>query len=858
MIRLALRTTAARVRAAPALTALTVVAIALGSAAVLSVQLLNRASLDALDASLEAVSPGAELRLEAVTTGEGMLPDEAWLHALARPGVESASPVVRLPRVAVIAGDASTEVPVVGVDLMSAGFGFAAPPGDSEVRFSADSFLTGGIALPRSIADRLGVVLGEEVRLDHRGRARTVPVAGVFGDSDGGGEPAPAAFLDLAWAQALRGRPGLDRIEIGIGEGADAAAVADGLEGAVPGARAATGAALREEGADLFAAFRLTLTALSAVSLLVGAFLVYASVRAGLAARRREIGLYRALGAPVRSVGGLLAAEVALTALVAGGIGVPLGAFAAGLSLDRVESVLTNFYLLDRIGDVSVTPGVAVGSVGLAVLAALLGALPEIVAAARRPPAALLAPGRSVALDPPKSRQARAPGWLGALLVGFGLSALLPGAEAWPWSPASLGGGFAAATAVLLGAAILCRPALAGLSRLSARLEGRSPFARGLRAAVREPGATAPPATALLVAVAMLVGVSSMIASFRTTLEVWLDETLVADLYVARPGRFGEPGGVPAPLAPESVALLASDPAVAHHDTLRALRIRLDGRLASVAGIRTEIPDAGERFSFLGDREAALAGLVAGDALVSEPLARRLGLSPGDVLSLPTPAGPALVRVAGVYRDYGNEGGGVILDRARVEAMFPSEGSPPVHGVALTLRNGADPAAVAARLRGGLPPALDVVQNDALRDRALVIFDETMAVSGLLRQFALLIAALGVALLLWALARERAAETALIRALGAGRGQAAAEFFGRGAVVSLVALGLGSAAGAVLSVLLALVVNPAWFGWTVDLHWPVGAFAGQAAVVLVVGLLAAAAPARLASQVSATSLVREL
>ena len=858
MIGLVLRTTAARVRAAPALTVLTIVAIALGSAAVLSVQLLNRASLDALDASLDALAPGAELRLEALTAGEGMLPDEAWLHVIAQPGVAGASPVVRLRRVTLSAGAASVESPVVGVDPMSAGFGFAAPPGDSDASFSADSFLTGGIALPRTTADRLGVVLHDPVRLDHRGSTRTVLVAGIFGEPDAEAAQTQAAFLDLAWAQSLRGAPGLDWIEVGIREGADPAAVADGLEAAVPGARAASGAALREEGADLFAAFRLTLTALSAVSLLVGAFLVYASVRAGLAARRREIGLYRALGAPVRSVGGLLAAEVALTALVSGGIGVPLGAAAAGLSLERVESVLTNFYLLDRIGDVSVTPGVALASVGLALAAALLGALPEIVSAARRPPAALLAPGRSVALDPGESRRARAPGWLGALLVGFGLSALVPGAEAWPWSPATLGGGFAAATAVLLGTAILCRPALAGLARLSARLEGRSPFARGLRAAVREPGATGPPATALLVAVAMLVGVSSMIASFRTTLEVWLDETLVADLYVARPGRFGEPGGVPAPLAPESVALLASNPAVAHHDTLRALRVRLDGRLVSVAGIRTGIPGAGERFSFLGDREAALAGLVAGNALVSEPLARRLGLTPGNTLALPTPAGPAAVRVAGVYRDYGNEGGGVILDRARVAAMFPSEGSPPVHGVALTLRDGADPAVVAARVRETLPPAVEIVENGALRDRALVIFDETMAVTGLLRQFALLIAALGVALLLWALARERAAETALIRALGAGRGQAAAEFFGRGAVVSLVALALGGAAGAVLSALLALVVNPAWFGWTVDLHWPVGAFAGQAGIVLLVGLLAAALPARLASQVSATSLVREL
>lgn len=857
MIRLALRTAAGRARAAPALAVLLVAAIALGSAAVVSVQLLNRASLDALDASLEAVSPGAELRLEGVAVGEGTLPDHAYLDVLTEPGVASAAPVVQLRRVRIESPGGSIEASVLGVDLLSAGFAFAAPPGDtSETAFSADAFLTGGIVLPEATAVDLGARIGDTVRLTHRTRTQPAEVAGVFRGSGAGGSP--TAFLDLAWAQALRGSAGLDRIEVGLAPDGDPAAVAAALEAAVPGARAASGAALREEGAGLFRAFRLTLTALSGVSLLVAAFLVYASVRAGLAARRREIGLFRALGAPAERVAAILAGEVALTALLGGALGVPLGAVAAGVSLDGVAGVLTNFYLLERIDAVRVTFGVAAGSVGLAVAAALFGALPEIASAARRAPAALLVPAVAVAAVSRPSRLRRAVPWLGAALAVFGLSALLPASSGWGAAAASIGGGFGASAAVLVGAALLCRPALTLAARAGTAIEGRSAFGRGVRAGVREPGATSPPAAALLVAVALLVGVSSMIASFRSTLEIWLDETLIADLYVARPGRFGEPGGVPTPMSPASVGFLGSDPAVEHHDTLRVLRVRLEGRLSSVAGIRSELPGAERRFSFLGDRRAALRGLRSGEALVSEPLARRLGLARGGLLALPAASGLTEVPVAGVYRDYGNEGGAVILDRAALNRLFPTAEPPPVHGVALYLRDQEDPAAVAARLRGGLPPGMDILENGALRERALLVFDETMAVTGLLRRFALLIAALGVALLLAALARERASETALLRALGAGRRQAAAEFFGRGALIAAVALGLGGGAGAALAALLARVVNPAWFGWTVDLHWPVGTFAIQAAVVLVVGLAAAALPARLASRVRVASLVREL
>ena len=150
------------------------------------------------------------------------------------------------------------------------------------------------------------------------------------------------------------------------------------------------------------------------------------------------------------------------------------------------------------------------------------------------------------------------------------------------------------------------------------------------------------------------------------------------------------------------------------------------------------------------------------------------------------------------------------------------------------------------------------MDNAALRSRALEVFDQTMAVTGLLRVFALVIAALGVGLFLWTLARERAPEVALDRALGANRGQVASGFLGRTLVIIGIALLIGGGAGAVLTLLLVHVVNPAWFGWTLTLHWPVGVLAAQAAAVVLAGLLAAVLPARLASRVDATSLRQEI
>lgn len=857
MIRLLLRAAPARFRAAPALSLLPVFAIALGVAAVLSIQLVNRAALDTLDASLEAVSGASDLRLEGLVLEPGAVPDRVWPEALAVPGVESASPVVRLRRVSLAAGERRASAEAYGVDLLSTGFAFAeggsAPEGAATPLFDSPAFFSGGITLPASLAARLGVSLGREVTVAYGDRSREAPVAGIYGDSgsggsgDGGGRGGPA-FLDLAYAQALRGRAGLDRIEIRLAPDAEAAAVAEALRGRFPGVRVAEPSTLRREGADLLAAFRLNLTALSAVSLLVGAFLVYASVRAGLAARRREIGLYRALGAPSGSVGLALAGEVALASLLGGAFGLPLGLAAARAGLDRVSATMTNFYLLERIEELAVTPGVLAASLAVGLAAALAGAWPEIRSEIRRPPVSLLAPGRE---PPGGGRRPYAAAAFGVLLVGLSaLPLLFPGETRF-----SLGGGFPAAGALVVGAALLPAGALSLFGPRLRRFGHRSAFGRGAAAALREPSATAPAAAALVVAVTMLVGVTVLVGSFRRTLETWLRETLAADIYVSRFGDLG--GGVAErlPLPPEALAAIEADPAVEHRDLLRGVRVQLAGRPVAVNGIEIRVPRSTERFSLVGGGEAPMEELLEGAALVSEVLARRLGLAAGGALELPTAAGPVSAPVAGVYRDYGNQTGALFLDGRWLDRLYPPPRSPddpaappPVHGAALYLRPGEEAAVVAARLRAVVPDGVGVVDRGALRGAATRVFDQTMAVTRLLRAFALGIAALGVSLLLLTMARERVAEIALFRALGADSGQVGAGFLGRGALIALAALVLGGGAGALLALLLVEVVNPAWFGWTLELSWPVGALSGQGALVLAAGLAAAALPARLAAR----------
>ncbi len=856
MIRLLLRAAPARFRAAPALGALPVVAIALGAGAVLSVQLLNQAALETLDAGLEVISGGADLIVTGLVEEAGSVPDEAWPAILATPGVRRATPVLRLAGIRVGTLDRETSVPGWGVDIISGFFDFAGSE-EQEATLAPEVFFSGGIVLPERIANRLGVGTLDPVWISPDGAGaegrRPTLVAGTYPGEDG----RASAFLDLAYAQALRGRPGFDRIEVSVAEGFEVETIRSALSIRISGTRIEESGTLRAEGAELFSAFRLNLLALSAVSLLVAAFLVYASVRAALAARRQEIGLYRALGASGRRVGVLLLGEVFLMALVGAALGIPVGALAAGASLDRVSATISNLYLLERIEGLTIDPQVVLLAGLVAVAAALGGAAPQVFAEASRAPVTLLAPGRA-SLSLARRRFWRlGPPLAGTALIGVAAwAALDPGS----W-PARLGGGFGAAGALLIGAALLPDAVIRLASGF--RAGQNSAVGRGILAALREPGSTGPPAAALVVAVTMLVGVSSLIGSFRATLDGWLGETLAADIYVSRAGGAGGARSIASErraLSAEALAATAADPDVRDRDLLRALRIRLEGRPVAVLGVDAALPVAGDRFSILGGREAALTGFGVGEVLVSEPLARRLGIEAGAALSLPGATTERPLRVAGVYRDYGNEQGALFLDRKLMNSLYPPEpgAAAPVHGAALYLREGADRAAAVARLERTLGLSANVVDNATLRARALGVFDQTMAVTGLLRVFALVIAALGVGLFLWTLVRERAPEVALQRALGASRGQIAYGFLGRTLVIVGVSLLIGGGAGAVLTLLLVQVVNPLWFGWTLALHWPLAGLAAQAAAVVLAGLLAAVLPARLASRMDATALRQEI
>lgn len=834
MIRYFLCALRAQLHGGVALFALSLFGVAIGVASVVSIQIINLNALGAFRGSMQAVSGNADLSLMGRMP---VLPETVYPQVLATPGVAAAWPLYRID--VALMDDEPIYLEVIGVDFFTP---IDVPWEGEPVDVSDALGQPGWVAVTSTLAEERGWSLGERLPVSI-GTRQVELVVGALSDFQ---EASPLAsprlaVMDIAQAQALLGSPGeIHQIDVQVAEGADQERVIGALKDELGSkARILTPEQREQQAASLLSAFRLNLTALSLISLFVGGFLVFSSTQAALVRRRTEFGLLRSLGATHRQVFGLLVGDVALLGIAGVAVGMPLGYLAAQANVERVSATVSNLYLLEEIHQLVVPPwffalGAAVGLAG-----AGLGALMPALELGRKDTRSLLA---AFSLHERVGEKAPRLFVLGVVCVVAVLGIYVVAGDR--WRPA----GFVQAF-LLICAMPLLAPWLVQLatSRLPVHSFG---LAYGVKGLGKQLQTTPLAVAALAIAVSMVVGVTTMVSSFRETLEIWIDHTIRADIYVSTPS--GRRSATHATIDDAIIEELRSHPDVTHVDRLRRFFAYTDGRRFSLAGVDTTVPPDRARFALL---EGEVDELARGVALVGEPLARKEGLHVGDDLVVDGPAGPVRLPIAGIYYDYSGELGSAFI---HLDTMAKHFGAGAVNDVALYLTASSDAERVVDELKTDFADTpLRFRSNRGLREQAMRVFDQTFAITELLRYMSLLIAVCGVALTLIVLARERASELALYRALGASRLQIFRIYLGKGVGMGAAGILLGSVAGVAFAFILIYVVNRAFFGWTIAVFWPVGLLVWQSGIVLLAAAAASVYPAIVASRTPATVLRRE-
>jgi putative ABC transport system permease protein len=348
---------------------------------------------------------------------------------------------------------------------------------------------------------------------------------------------------------------------------------------------------------------------------------------------------------------------------------------------------------------------------------------------------------------------------------------------------------------------------------------------------------------ALMVAIAVTIGVSLMVGSFRFTVETWMNQILHGDVYVSVPGAT-----VSQPvyeIDSQVIAVLDDVEGVARVDLLQnAIVDSPDGPIQLSANNN---PNDGLEQLYLSTDyppEEIWQAVEQGAILVSEPLANRLDLPlNGGELSLYTDQGLQVFPVAGIYYDYASSQGNVILSLDNYRRLW---GDDQVAAAALILEPGIDAQSIAKTLEIQLAPlqSLLVRPNQALRDDTLAVFDRTFAITGALQLMTTFVAFVGVLSAMMSLQLDKQRQLGILKAIGLTSRQlwrlTVLETGLMGAVAGLLAMPTGY----MLALILVYIINRRSFGWTLQMQVSIEPFLQALVIAVLAALLAGFYPAR--------------
>jgi putative ABC transport system permease protein len=821
----------------PAQLALALVALAAGVATIVAIDIATASSRRAFELSMRAVNGPAT---QVITGGPRGVDEGLYVRLFNDAPLGSGPQPVYAPEVTGYVTVDGRVMQLVGVDP----FANAAMDGPNE-DMTPDAVdgttLTelrnwllepGAIVLAAGTARQLGVRLGEPLTVDIGGVSQRATLIGLLrGDRPG---DATLLLTDIAQAQEWFGLAGrLTRIDVRMPPGAAGRAALAGLRRELPpGAQLEQAAGQVRETLDMTSAFATNLTAMSLLALLVSALLIYGAVSFTVIQRRRNIAVLRAIGATRREILTIVLSEAAALGAAGAGLGVLLGLAVGHGLVHLVSQTVNDLYYVVAVRQVTLPAGAVFEAFGAGLGTALLASLlPSLEAAGSVPQLGLR---RSVL----EGRAALAAARLSWLSLAFALAAcgLIAG------SRRSVFAGFAALFMLLLGVAALTPSVLRALARLASRsLAGFSSVGRlALEDVAASLSRTGIAVAALGMAVAAMIGVSIMVESFRVSLRDWLTQTMRADIYVAAPGPGA--GSPERRIEPAVLDALLATPGVADHSSSRSVVVRSSrGDIAldalhlapgSYAGIDVTA----------GDPRTVWAAYDRGALLLSDSLAWRLHLRPGDRLSLTTTSGPREFPIAAIYHEYGSGLGSAMMSIEVYRRLWRDDA---ITALGLYLAPGVAAAKEIPRLQAaaGGRQALLIRSNADIRAMSLDIFDRTFIITRVLYWLAAGIAAIGLvsALLAWELDRKR--ELSVLRALGLSPRGAATLVVTQTVFMGGAALLAAIPAGLIIAVVLTKVVDRRAFGWHIEMHLRGAQFLDALALALAAALLAGLYPA---------------
>ncbi len=818
----------------PFITFLTAAGVALGVAMVSAIDIAGASALASFAFSAQSVRGAAT---HAITAEPGRIPWQVYADLRTRFGIRASAPVITdLVTVTELDGitmtllgvDPVAEAPYRSFLGINEGNGFG---GEGGLEFMSTPFT---LVVDQHTADSYNLSKGETLELIFEGKAEEFEILAVVagGDSESGILPSNLLITDIRDAQDFLNRhEWLDRIDLFLKED-QAEAIVDSLKQDLPFfVQVEPASDSYDSLRQLTGAFRLNLGALSLLAVVVGTFLIYNTLSFNVLKSRRTLGVLRALGMTRTQIFTLIMFEAMLLGIVGSVVGILLGRTLATSLVNLVNQAYSDIYAVHTLKDVAFPGNVIWRAALIGVGSALSGAgVPAYSATQVEVSQELQHRGASLEAGSPAVRNV----WVGLLVMLTGAVLMLP---VFPL-PYTFGGIFAGLVGISFFVPVLLRLFLQFAVRLVRSEE--MPFVKmALRQPLRRLGQTSVAVAALMMSLSVVIGIGTMVGSFRTSVESWLEQVIIADIYLSPTS-----GGNNQFLSPEQVQELRSWPNIARLSTIFETQVRslelgiLDLVILSdddAKGSRLytqKIPTSTNPW----DESIEIGGLV-----INEPMALRHGIQSGDSLTLVTDRSVTQFPVTGVFKSY-DAVATVLMDEEVYLLNWEDAGN---SGAAVTIPTVAAMRQVIVELEGyfkreGIPTS--IISNRELRLRALELFDRTFAVTGTLQVLAMGVSFMSVLASLMGMMLDQAAEFNTMRAIGVTKRQMGKLLLLESGLFGLNATLLAIPVGLVLSLILIYVINVRSFGWSLEWAWQPLEVAKATAVAAGASLLASIYP----------------
>ncbi len=831
-------------------TFVTAMGILLGVGAMFAISVMGATSAQSLKDFFAQSSGRANLTITEVGTAGQGLARRTLTRVLATEGVVDAVGITR-QRVTLLTADKSVGLSVLGID----------PEADARLRkykLSSGRMLTRqekthNILLVGNFAGKHGIALGDtvEVQLSNGNEAK-FKVIGLLADEGAGHiESGSVGFLTREVADAVFARANrLDQIDIVVKpEIADSAAALDTFKQAlqaqlgdkcIVSLPTATGESISQAISGL----NMGLGFVGAISLFVGMLLIYNTFQMTVAERTREIGMLRSLGATRRQILSLMMAEALFFGILGTALGIGGGLL---LSLPLVQ-LMSNMMGLALESFVVPLDGL-VQAVGIGLVTTLVAAFLPAWSASR------IAPTEALRVrSGGRERFLVRHGWkVGLVLIGL---AVLDATRV-----VSLGEGPQFFIATFLGTILLLPSIILLLERVGRRalvlIYGEmGPL--GSRNLARSRVRASLTVGVLMIGVVMTVAIGAMTASFRASIQAWVDAALAGDLIIASDAMredvqrdLEEVEGVqavtPQRLIYQTVSGVSNGNGfTSYSDTL--LLVGVDVPTYRQVGA----------FQFVGgeDEEQALAEVDGGDAvLVSTTLRDRWKVKRGDSVWVRTARGLRDFTVAGVVATFWSGGQSLFISRRAIEKYF---GDDRVSLFMVRKTSDVSSAELEARLKQEILRSnrVEIISGDEFRNTLQTQVSQVMVLFDAMVWIAIIVGALGVVNTMTMNVLERVREIGTLRSIGMARGQLAR--------MILAEAGMMGAIGSLFGVGIALPVSFVMVqgmrqgsGFEMEYIFPGSAFWIGVAIALVISQLAALYPTWRAARINIIQAVKE-